>query len=388
MRVRSRDGFTLVELLVVIAIIGILVALLLPAVQAAREAARSAHCKNNLKQLGAGCLLHESRHGWFPTGGWGPGWTGEPQMGFGKDQPGGWHYNVLPFIEQEGLYQLGADSLQDPLLAKDERKQRAQTPVKYFNCPTRRDATLYPYRFRPLPNPSPLHPIGVAPDNAYANIDPPSQVARSDYAACSGSRGWPTPANGCLYQNNGYGSKVERFPAGKPISLAGGSRRIGGNNAATEPEWEALHGTSNDANGVIFRRSQCSLASVIDGESFTYLLGERAIRIEYYSNGSADFDSLGWDTGYDDDVNRWTYVVGDTSTAPMSRSGPEMDARAEVAYNHVNWRMSFGSAHPAGFHMAFCDGSVRKLHYVIDLQTHRRLGNRKDGEAIDVVLIK
>src|SRR5262245_8130625 len=103
----ARRAFTLVELLVVIAIIGILVALLLPAIQAAREAARRSQCKNNLRQIALSCLNHESTHKFFPHGGWSFGWMGDPDQGYGPQQPGGWIYAVAPYLEEQAVFNLG-----------------------------------------------------------------------------------------------------------------------------------------------------------------------------------------------------------------------------------------------------------------------------------------
>ena len=96
----SRRAFTLVELLVVIAIIGVLVALLLPAVQAARESSRRAKCQNNLRQLGLGCQMFHDTHKKLPYNGVAANNYGRPDV-----QPSGsWCYNIMPFIELKDAY--------------------------------------------------------------------------------------------------------------------------------------------------------------------------------------------------------------------------------------------------------------------------------------------
>ena len=165
-----RSGFTLVELLVVIAIIGVLVALLLPAVQAARESARRSQCTNNLKQIGLGFLNHESTHKFLPSSGWSPWHVGDVEMGVGRTQPGGWMYQILPYIEQQGLHRIPSDG--NKLAITAQQKANAvtlqTTPVETFNCPSRRAAQSLafgsPAAWRPL------------------NSDMMTKVARGDYA--------------------------------------------------------------------------------------------------------------------------------------------------------------------------------------------------------------
>jgi prepilin-type N-terminal cleavage/methylation domain-containing protein len=129
-----RRAFTLVELLVVIAIIGVLVALLLPAVQAAREAARRSQCQNNLKQMGLALQNYNSAMGEFPTGGTEP-WhdEGDATSRFSKGY--GWMVQILPYVENENLRTIskgyGAGDRQRDLEVR-------RTPVSMYFCPSRR----------------------------------------------------------------------------------------------------------------------------------------------------------------------------------------------------------------------------------------------------------
>jgi prepilin-type N-terminal cleavage/methylation domain-containing protein len=130
-------GFTLVELLVVIAIIGVLVALLLPAVQAARESARRTQCINHLRQIATAFHNHHDAYQFFPSGG-GPDWTyhmtyenGMPAIA--PDQHGGWGFQILPFMEEEILWQGGGAQTD-----MDKSILAISTPHSWLFCPTRR----------------------------------------------------------------------------------------------------------------------------------------------------------------------------------------------------------------------------------------------------------
>lgn len=125
---KQRAAFSLVELLVAIAIIGILIGLLLPAVQAARETARRTECANHLKQIGLAFQEHHSTHGFFPSGGWDwndpPTYQGRKPV-VGEEQKAGWGFQILPFIEARNIWEAG------PKIA-------IGTALPLFFCPSRR----------------------------------------------------------------------------------------------------------------------------------------------------------------------------------------------------------------------------------------------------------
>ena len=178
---RGAAGFTLVELLVVVAVIGVLISLLLPAVFYALESARRNQCSNNLKQLGMGALAHDEAFGYFPTGGWGSQWIGDPAFmvpsslatmfqGGVSLQPGGWFYNILPFTDAAALHDLSSTGDANLLwLSVGNGIPRPPLPVGL--CPSRRGPDLVQSTGSTLIN--------------YSNV--PAALPRTDFAANAGS---------------------------------------------------------------------------------------------------------------------------------------------------------------------------------------------------------
>jgi prepilin-type N-terminal cleavage/methylation domain-containing protein/prepilin-type processing-associated H-X9-DG protein len=340
-RMRENHGFTLVELLVVITIIGILIALLLPAVQAAREAARRMQCTNNLKQLALGCLGHENLNKRFPTNGWGYGWTGDADRGTDWRQPGGWLYNVLPFIEQQELHDLGQSmgDWSDPS-RKGANAQRLVTVVSAFFCPTRRSALVYPTWL------------------TFANASAAPLVVKCDYAINGGdhyTQPYWSPSSGDSATGPANPAQIENPPG-----------QMTANGRAT------FVAISSVATGISYCGSMITMADVSDGASNTYLLGEKYVNPDWYTNGGDFGDNESALGGDNEDIARWT---GYNDNTPVLAPLPDTPGDGS--------RGLFGSAHSTGFQMAFCDGSVQSMNYMIDLVTHKNLGNRKDGVPLD-----
>ena len=249
-----RSGFTLVELLVVIAIIGTLVGLLLPAVQSAREAGRRVECKNHLKQVSLGVLSHENALRSFPFGGWGYGWTGDPNRGNGSRQPGGWIYATLPYIEENAVYLLGSGQSGSQLNASGAA--RIQKPIASLNCPTRRSATAYTWN-QPW---------------SMANADMTATVGRSDYAANGGS----------VYNQTGipYAAPWTNYVAGSPNS--GPQTLADGGTTAALGHFQKV---ASLANGIVSCGSSVKLNQVSDGVSQTMMLAEKHVEPAHYATG-------------------------------------------------------------------------------------------------------
>lgn len=322
---RPLRGFTLVELLVVITIIGILMGLLLPAVQSSREAGRQAQCRNNLKQISLACLEQESTHGSFPSSGFGWAWIGDPDLGYGRTQPGGWAYSILPGLEQQVLHDMAMGQSAAQKLAT--LAQMAAIPVSIFYCPTRRTVAPTPRRNWTMGSEG----LGSGGQQAY-NANVSDTLARSDYAANAGDAeaGWgsgPAPAQ----------------------ALAG----------------QGFQNTSG-FTGVFYQCSQTTTAEITDGTSNTYLVGEKYLNPQHYLDGQEYSDDQSCWSGDDWDLNRWTTV-----------GLPPLQDRSGLTNYYC-----FGSAHTSGWNVSFCDGSVRTESYSIDPKIHDCLGNRMDGVSI------
>ncbi len=337
-RIRVPRGFTLIELLVVIAIIGVLVGLLLPAVQQAREAANRSSCLNNLKQLGQAVHNHLSVVQCFPTAGssW-PNFTyenGSPVVG--HRQEAGWGFQIMPYLEAENEW-LGTSATDiDGSGAVDDWEKfvvarGARMPA--FACPTRRSAgkavkTLNEW---------------------YATIPVKKQYryGQTDYAG------------NCFDAGSNWLGGAWQLEGNGPIWLY--KRRY--QDPAT------LAWSYNSSSAPLVGRG-CKPKDITDGLGKTLLIGEKTMDVTCVvpTRGCSD-DNEGFTSGWDHDVLR------------HMASRPIPDAER---FGMGSGNSSFGSSHPDAFNILMGDGAVKTLNYEIELTLWRRIGHRGDGAVITI----
>jgi len=321
-----RRAFTVVELLVVIAIIGVLMALLLPAVQAVRETARRSTCSNHLKQIGIGSMAHVEAWQYYPNAGvhWNDSrakaTSGAPRTA--NRQNWGPFYQILPYIEQKAVYENPVDT------------EVAAAVIKIYFCPTRRKPQALP---------------GVQsgmPDGMRGAID---------YAGSGGSgfqrkRVDDKIPRTLLTGLKGYGAK---FPDAYSFI-----RQVG----VIIPRTEDTQRGGWDERIV---NDQVTQTEIPDGTTNTLMFGER--NWNRLGNSTHWDENNGYINGWDWDTIRWSY------------NNPKPDRRDTTYYD-----LTFGSSHPAVFLGAMADGSVRAFSFGIDGTTFRNITDRYDGGKTDL----
>jgi len=361
---RSR-GFTLVELLVVIAIIGVLVALLLPAVQAAREAARRAECQNKLKQIGISVQNHIDALKVFPTGG--DDYNAKIErfvtngVANGPNKQGvGWGFQILPYLEQNAIHGITTQA------------QMASKQIPLYFCPSRRSPTSTAQAgITSLANPFWLIDYAAAvpvrdgmcnttlPTLKHYDLKPWGTVTNTDYNTTGGRVGetffCPTgkssAVTGTPPKNTNYAGLIVRTP----WSVAANAFVEGVNHAA--------------------KVAQCT-----DGLSNTLLIGEKVVRNDKYDGGGWS-DDLGWADGWDPDTLRLTgfQPISDSDALCFSALYP-CGGRADLGPDVF----AFGSAHTSGINAVFGDGSVHHIKFDIDVLVFNYLGGRDDEQTVDL----
>lgn len=356
----ASGGFTLVELLAVIAIIGLLVGLLIPAVQSARESARRVTCANKIAQLGKACLLYANANGAYPAAFTSKNFSHMPMqtytdscgpVDFGNDQSPSWTVAILPFLDQQPRY--------------DSFKPRT----------TGAGAAGYDGVYGG--NWGANLTAAYTPNNAYQCPSDPvsdSSETNTNYFGVSGGGLW------------------QSAPAGK--------------TPKDGYPWFRTNSAFYYNNGIIHINGRVTDGAILDGTSNTFMMGETRYQWVYrsevagfalnptYTVGRVSRPS--WAAG----ARKWECSLGGSTIlastqASTSRSGinasgctdmlkapPFLDLASNCSAPYQQMIGSFGSFHPGGCHFTLADGSLKFVDEMIDINLYRRLGQKADGQLM------
>jgi len=337
-------GFTLVELLVVIAIIGVLVALLLPAVQSAREAARRMSCQNNLKNIGLAALNYESTFGLLPP-------SSRNQTAPSKNGMS-WPVIILPYIEQGALGEEVARRI------KEFERRNPNTDAGAYNLGDLNDLRLDLY---------------LCPSDTEVQGKFRQGSSSSSYSAIAGS----------------FISRFNRLTGTTPI-------------CAQEEYCVGSAASGINTDGTMYPGSEIQFRKIIDGTSNTALVGERWYQLRIWTAGNYHGDNYCRGkpqpcempvTGYTPQgafssaaknlderypINASLNVVGYYVSHDNSRDRPTKPGNAPASMQYNN--LLYASFHPGGANFTFVDGSVHFLDDSIDIDTYLAYGSRDGGE--------
>jgi prepilin-type N-terminal cleavage/methylation domain-containing protein len=324
-----RNAFTLVELLCVIAILGILIALLVPAVQAARESARRTECANHLKQIGLATLAFENIHREYPRAGFhdgnsvGDGWVNDPNATYSGTRPS-WLIAILPYLDEQNAYQRRQKLMNDSYGSPDSIVDACSIPIATYYCPSRRAPVAYLY-------------------GGYSWVVRSTgwKAAKTDYAINSGT----------------YVSKQSILPG------------LG------DPYFDT-------ASGIRFHEKSVRAKDIKDGLAKTYYAGEKTVSSNLYEEGSDLGDSSNIDWCMAGECDR-IMIYGPRRDAPAGADVEEPKIMSMSWVGNTAGCLSclrFGSAHPSTWNAVFCDGSVHAMSYNISLATHQALSTRAAGD--------